>query len=76
MKSLIDYLTTDLSRAGWVDTSPEAKIHSGARLREIKQMFGKLINAKPSEIALVKSTQVGENIVVNGMDIQASGATW
>ena len=73
MKKYIDYLTTDLTRAEWVQTSPDTKAYSGARLREIKPMFGKLINAKPSEIAFVKSTQVGENIVVNGMEIQASG---
>ena len=73
MKKFIDYLATDLTRAEWVDPPPESKTYSGARLDEIKAMFAKLINAKPSEIAFVKSTQVGENIVVNGMDIQASG---
>ena len=73
MKSFVDYLTTDLTRAEWVRTSEEAKAHSGARLREIKPLFAKLINAKPSEIIFVRSTQVGENLVVNGMNIQASG---
>ena len=73
MKKFVDYLTSDLTRAEWVEPSPENKIYSGARLGEIKAMFAKLINAQPSEIAFVKSTQVGENIVLNGMDIQASG---
>jgi selenocysteine lyase/cysteine desulfurase len=73
MKKYIDYLTGDLTRAEWVDTPPEVAAYRDARLREIKPMFGKLINARPSEIAFVKSTQIGENMVVNGMDIQAAG---
>ena len=73
MKQYIDYLTTDLTRAEWTNTPREMAVCRDARLGEIKPMFGKLINAKPSEIAFVKSTQVGENLVVNGMDIQASG---
>jgi selenocysteine lyase/cysteine desulfurase len=73
MKGFVDYLTTDLTRAEWVRKSEDAKSHSGARLREIKSLFAKLINAKPSEIIFVRSTQVGENMVVNGMDIQAGG---
>ncbi len=73
MKRYIDYLTTDLTRAEWVNTPREVADYRDARLRQIKPMFGSLINAKPSELAFVKSTQVGENIVVNGMDIQASG---
>jgi selenocysteine lyase/cysteine desulfurase len=73
MKKYIDYLTGDLTRAEWVDTPRDVAAYRDARLREIKPMFAKLINAKPSEIALIKSTQAGENLVVNGMDIQASG---
>jgi len=46
----------------------------GARLtggmeRETKEMFGSLINAKPSEIAFTHNTTEGENIVVAGMDL-------
>jgi selenocysteine lyase/cysteine desulfurase len=37
--------------------------------RETKELFAKLINAKPSEIAFVQSTTDGENIVVSGMDL-------
>jgi selenocysteine lyase/cysteine desulfurase len=73
MKKYIDYLTGDLTRAEWTNTPQEIAIYRDARLREIKPMFAKLINAKPSEIAFVKSTQIGENLVVNGMDIQTSG---
>jgi selenocysteine lyase/cysteine desulfurase len=40
---------------------------------EVKPMFARLINAKPSEIAFVHCTKAGENVVVNGLDIQASG---
>ena len=35
--------------------------------RETKELFAKLVNAKPSEIAFVQSTTDGENIVVAGM---------
>jgi selenocysteine lyase/cysteine desulfurase len=38
--------------------------------REVKPMFAKLINAKPSEIALCGSTTIGENILVNGLDLR------
>jgi len=36
---------------------------------QVKPMFARLINAKPSEIALCPSTTVGENILLNGMDL-------
>jgi selenocysteine lyase/cysteine desulfurase len=42
-------------------------------MKEVRSMFARLINAKPSEIALVHCTKAGENIVVQGLDIQASG---
>jgi selenocysteine lyase/cysteine desulfurase len=33
-------------------------------------MFARLINAKPSEIALCGSTTIGENLLLNGMDLR------
>src|SRR5688572_11726822 len=39
--------------------------------RQVKPMFAKLINAKPSEIALCGSTTIGENILLNGMDLRS-----
>jgi len=39
-------------------------------LSQVKPMFARLINAKPSEIALCASTTVGENIILNGMDLR------
>ena len=38
--------------------------------RQVKPMFARLINAKPSEIALCGSTTIGENILLNGMDLR------
>jgi selenocysteine lyase/cysteine desulfurase len=38
--------------------------------REVKPMFARLINAKPAEIALCGSTTIGENLLVNGMDLR------
>lgn len=43
--------------------------YSPRQQRETKELFAKLINAKPSEIAFVQSTTDGENIVVAGMDL-------
>jgi selenocysteine lyase/cysteine desulfurase len=40
---------------------------------EVKPMFARLINARPSEIALCPSTTVGENIILNGMDFSNGG---
>ena len=37
---------------------------------QVKPMFAKLINAKPSEIALCGSTTIGENILLNGLDLR------
>jgi selenocysteine lyase/cysteine desulfurase len=38
--------------------------------RQVKPMFARLINAKPSEIALCGSTTIGENLLLNGMDLR------
>ena len=38
---------------------------------EIKPAFARLINAKPEEIAFCAGTTVGENLVVNGMDLSS-----
>src|ERR1044071_4579096 len=38
--------------------------------REVKPMFARLINAKPGEIAFTGSTTIGENTLVNGMDLR------
>jgi selenocysteine lyase/cysteine desulfurase len=37
---------------------------------QVKPMFAKLINAKPSEIAFTGSTTIGENTILNGMDLR------
>lgn len=39
----------------------------------VKAQFGRMINAKPSEIAFIQNTKAGENLVLAGLDIQASG---
>jgi selenocysteine lyase/cysteine desulfurase len=36
---------------------------------EVKPMFARLIQAKPSEIALCASTTIGENTILNGLDL-------
>lgn len=42
--------------------------------REAKNLFAKLINAQPEEIAWVASTMVGENCIVNGLSLPGSRA--
>ncbi|MBI1357843.1 MAG: aminotransferase class V-fold PLP-dependent enzyme [Acidobacteria bacterium] len=39
-------------------------------LGEVKPMFARLIGAKPDEIAFAGSTTVGENFVVNGLNLR------
>lgn len=42
-------------------------------MRQVKPLFAKLINAKPSEIGLVVCTKAGEAAIVNGLQIRESG---
>lgn len=54
------------------DTARE-KFENGQLMTEVKQMFGRLVNAKPAEIGFTPSTQTGENLVLEGLNIQAAG---
>src|SRR6476620_3279797 len=47
--------------------------YASESLRQVKPLFAKLINAKPSEIGFVVCTKAGEAAVVNGLRIQESG---
>jgi selenocysteine lyase/cysteine desulfurase len=47
--------------------------YAAEALRQVKPLFARLINAKPSEIGFVICTKAGEAAVVNGLNIQASG---
>jgi selenocysteine lyase/cysteine desulfurase len=47
--------------------------YASESLRQVKPLFARLINAKPSEIAFVICTKAGEAAVVNGLRIQESG---
>ncbi|HYL36279.1 MAG TPA: aminotransferase class V-fold PLP-dependent enzyme [Bryobacteraceae bacterium] len=61
---------------GYLTDGPDAGRGSfeNARLQEeVREMFARLIHAKPSEIGFVPSTQIGENVVLNGMGVQESG---
>lgn len=46
----------------------------GADRKESRDLFAKLINAAPEELAWVPSTSVGENFVVNGLGLGDPGA--
>lgn len=37
---------------------------------QVKPMFARLINAKPSEIVFTGSTTIGENTILNGLDLR------
>jgi len=55
-------------------TFREPRLRDGDSLAaEVRGEFARLINARPEEIALVQSTSVGENLVVNGMGIAGGG---
>src|SRR6059058_105816 len=47
--------------------------YANEAVRQVKPLFAKLINAKPSEIGFVVCTKAGEAAVVNGLRIQESG---
>jgi selenocysteine lyase/cysteine desulfurase len=47
--------------------------YAGEAVRQVKPLFARLINAKPSEIGFVVCTKAGEAAVVNGLRIQESG---
>jgi selenocysteine lyase/cysteine desulfurase len=66
MQEYIGYLTNgpDVGRA---------KFENFELQENVRGMFARLIHAKPSEIAFVQSTQIGENLVLEGLEIQASG---
>ncbi len=66
MKEYLDALTNGPDTA-------RAKFEDGRLMMEVRQLFAKLINAKPSEIGFTPSTQTGENLVLEGLDIQSSG---
>jgi selenocysteine lyase/cysteine desulfurase len=53
--------------------SARDRFENGSLMREVKQMFARLINARPEEIGFTPSTQTGENLVLEGLDIQAGG---
>ena len=36
---------------------------------DVKALFAKLINAKPTEIAFIPNTSTGENLVLNGLGV-------
>jgi selenocysteine lyase/cysteine desulfurase len=44
--------------------------YTGEEMRETKELFGRLINAKPAEIAFAQNTTDAENIVVAGLDLE------
>ncbi len=52
--------------------SSEAEM--GTNRTEARAKFGKLINAKPEELAWIPSTMVGENLILSGLGIPGSRA--
>ena len=53
--------------------SARDKFENGQLMTAVKKMFAQLINAKPSEIGFTPSTQTGENIVLEGLNVMAGG---
>lgn len=42
-------------------------------IEELKALYGRIINAKPTEVALVQSTLAGENVVAAGLGLHDGG---
>lgn len=53
--------------------SAREKFENGELMKSVKEQFARLINARPSEIGFVPSTQTGENLVLEGLNIQQFG---
>ena len=66
MQEYIGYLTNgpDSGRARYENTELQERVRG---------RFAKLIGAKSSEIAFVPSTQIAENLVLDGLSVQESG---
>ncbi len=56
------------------DNNDAADMQMNANRREVKELFAKLINARPEEIAWVPSTMVGENLIVSGLGLPGSSS--
>ena len=56
-----------------VPDTGRAKYENRELQENVRGMFARLIGAKPTEIAFVPSTQVAENLVVDGLRIHESG---
>ena len=66
MKNYIDAITN----------GPDSERDKYENLRfqqETKAMFAQLVRARPSEIAFVPGTQIGENLILEGLGVQTSG---
>jgi len=50
-----------------------ANFYNGQLQEETREMFARLVNAKPSEIALINGTTEGENIVAAGLGLAHQG---
>jgi selenocysteine lyase/cysteine desulfurase len=60
---------TDFMCKGWTDGLHDFWEEG---FTQVKPMFARLINAKPGEIAFTGSTTIGENTLVNGMDLRGA----
>lgn len=58
---------------GGLRSAGNPNAHGGSQA-ETRQLFAKLINASPAEIAFVQSTTAGENLVVQALGLPAAGA--
>ena len=74
-RAMEEYIGYRLAGApsGLDDVGATGRGTGGAKQAAIKELFGRLINAKPTEIAFVQSTSDGESVVVAGMDMAKRG---
>ncbi len=56
------------------DNNDAADMQMNTNRTEVKELFAKLINARPEEIAWVPSTMVGENLIASGLGLPGSSS--
>ena len=75
MKAYVDFKNTGKIDGKDTDSStPVPEMFARVtRSKEVKELFAKLVNAKPTEIAYVQSTMAGESVIIEGLGLPRGG---
>ena len=72
MREYIDY-RLDGPPPELTDIGASGRGTGGEKQAAVKELYGRLINARPTEIAFVQSTSDGESVIVAGLDLIHGG---